>query len=90
MCVEKVSERLGSAAYNRSVKEGWSIWTLHGGLQQIPDAMASALRASGKVDIFTESPCTALAFTGDKAKVMNWVLRWSVAMLYQCFQLKVY
>ncbi|XP_015510952.2 protoporphyrinogen oxidase [Neodiprion lecontei] len=49
-------------SYRRAENEKWSIWTLRGGLEQLPTALADSLSSHG-VQISLNSKCEELTFT---------------------------
>lgn len=50
--------------------EKWAVWSLKGGLQCLPEALAARAAESG-VEIVTESPCTGLIFQNDGTTVVQ-------------------
>ena len=50
--------------------ERWSIWSLIGGLGELPAALRLALeRRPGMVEIRLNTACESIAFSGNKAQV---------------------
>nr|CAG4637033.1 EOG090X06SP [Ceriodaphnia reticulata] len=50
--------------------ERWPVWSLQGGLQSLPEALAEKAAAAG-VELFVESPCTDLEFRKDGGVVVR-------------------
>nr|CAG4651846.1 EOG090X06SP [Triops cancriformis] len=48
-----------NALAKEAKSQRWSVWSLQGGLQTLPDTLAHKLSAEG-VELYTESPCTGL------------------------------
>ncbi|XP_037094617.1 protoporphyrinogen oxidase-like [Pollicipes pollicipes] len=58
----------GSELARRAQAERWSVWSLEGGLQTLPEAMAARLAADG-VAVLPDAPATRLELSPDGATV---------------------
>ncbi|KAM0726926.1 Protoporphyrinogen oxidase [Formica fusca] len=54
---------------DRAQKEGWALWSLEGGLEQLPQALANNLKKRG-VNIQTEAKCEKLTFKSNRIELL--------------------
>lgn len=54
--------------FKRAVKEKWSLWSLDGGLELLPETLTSSIK-NQQADVLLSSPCEEIVFQTGKAAV---------------------
>ncbi|XP_012216412.1 protoporphyrinogen oxidase isoform X2 [Linepithema humile] len=70
----KKNDNLDSVSLNRTLadraqKENWALWSLQGGLEQLPQALAENLKKRG-VKVQTKKKCEKLTFKSDHVELL--------------------